>query len=180
ITLDGAITEYTVPTANSDPFGIAAGPDGNVWFTEYDGNQIGQLSLPLAAFGTTFTMTEGTRAKRTVANFRDTIPGVTAGSFTSTVDWGDGSTSAGTAVAVNGSPGSFIVNAAHTYADEGSHTVTITIRDNPNALVVHVYSAVRVTDAPPSGTGVTIAPTAGTVFDGIVANFRDGNPGGAI
>src|SRR5262249_15640681 len=50
----------------------------------------------------------------------------------------------------------------------------------PNALVVHAYSAVRVTDAPLSGTGVTIATTVGTVFDGIVANFRDGNPAGAI
>ena len=29
-----AITEFTVPTANSDPGGITAGPDGNLWFTE--------------------------------------------------------------------------------------------------------------------------------------------------
>ena len=28
------ITEYPVPTAASWPYGIAAGPDGNVWFTE--------------------------------------------------------------------------------------------------------------------------------------------------
>ena len=28
------ITEQTVPTAASAPFGITAGPDGNLWFTE--------------------------------------------------------------------------------------------------------------------------------------------------
>ncbi len=35
ITLDGIITEFPVPTADSDPSYIVAGPDGNVWFTEY-------------------------------------------------------------------------------------------------------------------------------------------------
>src|SRR5437870_5655210 len=30
----GAITEYPIPTASSLSFYIAAGPDGNIWFTE--------------------------------------------------------------------------------------------------------------------------------------------------
>jgi streptogramin lyase len=29
------VTEYPLPTAGSEPFGIAAGPDGALWFTEY-------------------------------------------------------------------------------------------------------------------------------------------------
>ena len=33
-----------MPTANSDPFGITAGPDGNLWFTEYGGNKIGMIN----------------------------------------------------------------------------------------------------------------------------------------
>ncbi len=38
--------EYTVPTANSQPFGITAGPDGNLWFTEGlgNGNKIGKVT----------------------------------------------------------------------------------------------------------------------------------------
>src|SRR5215471_15162298 len=32
--LSGKIIEFPVPTANSGPFGITAGPDGNLWFTE--------------------------------------------------------------------------------------------------------------------------------------------------
>ena len=31
------VGEFPVPTASSAPRGIAAGPDGNLWFTEYDG-----------------------------------------------------------------------------------------------------------------------------------------------
>src|SRR5438477_348283 len=34
-------TEYPIPTANSQPWGITAGPDGNIWFTEQYGNKIG-------------------------------------------------------------------------------------------------------------------------------------------
>jgi len=31
----GAVTEFAIPTANSAPAGITAGPDGNLWSTEY-------------------------------------------------------------------------------------------------------------------------------------------------
>jgi len=41
----GTITEFTVPTANSVPFGITAGADGNMYFTEVDANKIGKLTL---------------------------------------------------------------------------------------------------------------------------------------
>ena len=42
----GAFTEFTIPTANSFPQGIAAGPDGNLWFTESAGNvnKIGRIT----------------------------------------------------------------------------------------------------------------------------------------
>ena len=38
------INEYAIPTANSGPAGITAGPDGNVWFTESHANKIGQIT----------------------------------------------------------------------------------------------------------------------------------------
>ena len=44
ITPGGAVTEFTIPTANSGPLGIAAGPDENVWFTEQNGNKIGRIT----------------------------------------------------------------------------------------------------------------------------------------
>ena len=41
ITTGGAITEYTIPTGSSGPWGITSGPDNNIWFTEMGGNKIG-------------------------------------------------------------------------------------------------------------------------------------------
>src|ERR1700730_2867726 len=54
------ITEFSIPTAGSSPVGIAAGPDGNLWFTEFSGNKIGRIttagvvtefSIPTSASG---------------------------------------------------------------------------------------------------------------------------------
>ena len=39
-----SVTEFTIPTANSDPTAIAAGPDGNLWFTEPDQNQVARIN----------------------------------------------------------------------------------------------------------------------------------------
>jgi len=44
ITIAGAVSEFTVPTADSDPRGITAGPDGNIWFTESNANKIGRIT----------------------------------------------------------------------------------------------------------------------------------------
>src|SRR5262245_19231454 len=38
------ITEYPVPTADSDLGGIVSGPDGALWFTEYAAHQIGRIA----------------------------------------------------------------------------------------------------------------------------------------
>jgi streptogramin lyase len=38
------IAEFPLPLPFSVPAGIAAGPDGNVWFTEQSGNNIGQIT----------------------------------------------------------------------------------------------------------------------------------------
>jgi virginiamycin B lyase len=38
------MTEFALPAADSVPWGIAAGPDGNLWFTEGGGNRIGRIA----------------------------------------------------------------------------------------------------------------------------------------
>jgi streptogramin lyase len=43
----GFLTEFAVPAgAGSQPSGIAAGPDGNIWFTEFFSNNIGRVNIP--------------------------------------------------------------------------------------------------------------------------------------
>jgi hypothetical protein len=44
ISTAGVVTEFSIPTAESLPFGIAAGPDGNLWFTEFLDNKIGRIT----------------------------------------------------------------------------------------------------------------------------------------
>jgi len=45
ITPSGVITEFAENlSADSQPYGIKAGPDGNIWFTEKDSNRIGRVS----------------------------------------------------------------------------------------------------------------------------------------
>jgi streptogramin lyase len=39
----GTFTQFPVPTTRSDPIGIAAAPDGDLWFTE-SGNKIGRIT----------------------------------------------------------------------------------------------------------------------------------------
>jgi len=40
----GETSDFATPTVVSHPFGIAAGPDGNLWFTENGANKIGEIN----------------------------------------------------------------------------------------------------------------------------------------
>ena len=40
----GQLHDFPVPTATSEPDGIAAGPDGAVWFTEFFASSIGRVT----------------------------------------------------------------------------------------------------------------------------------------
>lgn len=82
--------------------------------------QITVTGLPLTGF-------ERTSFSGNVATLTDTLPGVTAADFTITIQWGDGQSSAGTAVAAQGG---FTVQGSHTYLDEGRFTVTIQVSDS--------------------------------------------------
>jgi streptogramin lyase len=44
ISLTGNVTTFSVGTTNMSPESIQAGPDGNLWFTEPDANQIGRIT----------------------------------------------------------------------------------------------------------------------------------------
>jgi streptogramin lyase len=44
VTLDGTITTFPLPSADSQPLAIVLGADGGLWFTEYAGGRIGRIS----------------------------------------------------------------------------------------------------------------------------------------
>ena len=45
-----AVTAYAVPYTNSGTWEITTGPDGNIWFTDYQTNAIGRDELNTAHF----------------------------------------------------------------------------------------------------------------------------------
>src|SRR5258708_2892274 len=67
----------------------------------------------------------------------------TASAFTATIDWGDGTTSAGTIV---GSNGSFTVEGGHTYADEGFPEATVTITHTADNTQIAPTGTIAVAD----------------------------------
>ncbi|MBV8600198.1 MAG: hypothetical protein JO359_01405, partial [Candidatus Eremiobacteraeota bacterium] len=40
----GTFTEFAIPTGNAQPRAIALGPDGNLWFVEQHGNNVGRIT----------------------------------------------------------------------------------------------------------------------------------------
>src|SRR5438132_10055972 len=63
-------------------------------------------------------------ASQTVATFTDPGGAEVLGDYSASIDWGDSSSSAGT---ISLSAGVFTVKGSHTYAEEGTKTITVTL-----------------------------------------------------
>ncbi len=82
----------------------------------------------------------------TVATFTDNNP-YASGSFTVSITWGDGFTSAGT---VASSGGTFTVTGSHTYSQPGRYAVAVSIGDTTGgSATAHSIAHVAQTTAPP-------------------------------
>lgn len=122
-----------------------------------------------------FSVAEATAFNGTVATFTDTDTTKTPASFTSIINWGDGMpTSAGT---VTGASGSFTLTGQHTYADEGTFPVSVTVSENlPGTATGSGTGTATVTETDVlSGTPMTFTPVATVPFTGPVATFSDTN-----
>jgi hypothetical protein len=107
----------------------------------------------------------------TVATFTDGNLSDTAGAFAASIDWGDGTTTAGV---VTGSNGSFTVAGGHTYADEGSDVVTATITRSSDHTQISLAGTVAVADHDAlTPHAVSINASANQSFSGRVATFSD-------
>jgi hypothetical protein len=123
-----------------------------------------------------FAAVEGNlSASQTVATFTDPAGPEAVGNYAAQIDWGDGSMSAGS-IAFDPATQVFSVNGAHTYAEDGSDRLTVTIAHETASTVV-VMSTATVADAPLS-FGASSAPAAaeGVAFSGAIASFIDSNP----
>lgn len=133
------------------------------------------VDAPLSATG---VLVNGVEAKAlnnvAVATFIDTggpeTP--TTGRYAASIDWGDGTTSNGSIAGPDGN-GVFTVTGSHTYAEQFTGSVTVTIT-HQSAPPVTVLSTVTIVDAPLSATGgATLTGVVGQVLTGTVATFFD-------
>jgi RHS repeat-associated protein len=119
---------------------------------------------------------EGQEGTQVVANFTDTGTDGCVGQdtldpltdFTATIDWGDGTTSAGTIVAENTPPDSppvYDVLGTHTFDEEGYYPMSVTVADaGDESSSVGPYDigpGANVTDAPISVSLTPLAPNEG-------------------
>jgi streptogramin lyase len=106
----------------------------------------------------------------TVATFTDSGGPEAPGNYTTTINWGDQTPTEPGVVSYSG--GVFHVTGSHTYGDEGTYTVTVSILD-AEALPYYVFSTAAIADAPLSSQPTTVAPTEGAFFSGKVGSFTD-------
>lgn len=132
-----------------------------------------QRDQPISATGASVSATEGHSFSGPVATFKDPDTSAKASEYSASINWGDGSTSTGT---ITGTGGKFTVSGTHTYKQQGSHTVKVTIKDRDNASnTATTTSSATVADGPlhahsarPQKTGLTIS--------GTLVKFTDANP----
>ena len=79
------------------------------------------------------------------ADFTDPDPAGTASEYTASIDWNDGSTSAGAIKAATHGGTHFEVTGCHTYAAPGTYTVTTTVTDPASGNVVSVVTHLTIT-----------------------------------
>ena len=70
VSVDGAFTEFVVPTAGAKPYGVVAALDGNIWFTESGAGKIGRLTLKTGAI-TEFPLSDPQSRPRDITVGRD-------------------------------------------------------------------------------------------------------------
>ena len=105
---------------------------------------------PLTAAAVNVSATEGiTTGPVEGASFTDANPNAPLSDFTATINWGDGTAAtAGTIVALAG--GGFAVDGTHTYAEEGTDPISVTVNDVGGSTASTTSTA-------------TIAPAAPTI-----------------
>jgi phospholipase C len=162
-----AVGSYTITVTVQDEGGAAATIASAVSVT----------GTGLAASGQAVAAQDGIAANLLVATFTDLRGNGTPGASTVSINWGDGQTSPGSVTAT--SVTTFTVHGSHSYAEEGTEAVMVSIQGPGGGASVTAYSLVSVADAPLTGLARTVAATEAAAFSGTVANFTDADRAGA-
>jgi autotransporter-associated beta strand protein len=141
-----------------------------------------QITTPVVTPPTNVLEGAPTAANFNIATFTDPagVGAETTADFIAVINWGDGTaTRTGTIVSDGG--GNYHVTApAHTCAEEGKFTLTVTVTHDLLPPVIATAS-VTVADAPLTATLIPPGPVAGVPLNNVVLmHFTDANPGGTV
>jgi hypothetical protein len=143
----------------------------------------GPVDAPIFATGQNLHAIEDAPAPHLAAVFTDPNPLASSSDFTATIDWGDGTQSAGTII---GTPTiGYTVTGIHTYSSSGTLTnkVTIVSKNGSTAVVSGSVTvagwSTTVADVPPGGAPLVVgtrSDTGATVFQFLAydPNFTGG------
>jgi len=148
---------------------------------------VGHVPLTTVNDGTPVSGQEGQTLTTVTGRFRAGAC-TTPGSFSASIDWGDGFTTVGTIV--NFVNGTFDVRGSHAYREEGTYHIVTTVKLGATETATAVDTA-TITDAPIHATGSSagvnngrepghFTGTPGTPSTGGLATFTDENPFGML
>jgi hypothetical protein len=161
---DEGVYTFKVTLSDDAPGSATATATGTLTIIEGD-----------AFSGTGLTITPVEQASFTggVATFTNTgsSPNPDITDFTATIDWGDGTTTAGT---LSGSSSSITVSGTHTYVEDGIYTTAVTLTDEaPGTATATVNGTANVAEATLTAAPVSISTTEGQHFSGLVGIASD-------
>lgn len=124
---------------------------------------------PIIAAGQNVSAVEGSSANLTVATFTDADSAATAADYSATISWGDGTSTTGTITGTS----TFSVSGDHTYAEEGTDSISVTITDvDDQSNSATVTSTASVADASLTAAPACSASTLGS-YNAPTATFTD-------
>jgi streptogramin lyase len=132
------------------------------------------ITVANGATGESIASTEGKPFTGLVATFNDPATTGDLSQYAASIKWGDGTVTTGVITLVQGTT-TFNVTGTHTYGEEGTYPLTVTIAGPSGRMFVANGQAV-VADASLDAVGTTALATVGTIFSGTVATFTDQNP----